>query len=289
MRCRPSRLATCATRESVLSDAKIGRVTALDLEQWLRTQCAEYVYDLRGVFRVAGSTSWPLTATDPNDLEAQLHRHGHLLPLPKEPAALANVLEVSIADFLLERVAATDGALVATRGGERFYPDLEISGPDVGGGFYAVDVKVAQRKIPRRKNAQPTKTQSRITLYTGNTYFAYPTLHWDGTFRPFGEYTQHLDVIAIYTLNRTSAARVDDLELIVQEPWKIGSHKRSSTTREYIGAVQGLDDLRQGRGEFKTAEEFYKFWRGYNFRIGATVRNQLNKLLTQQNQGSARA
>jgi hypothetical protein len=228
-----------------------------------------------------------MKAADAADLEAQLAHHGHLLPLPKEPAALANVLEVSIVDFLLDRVAATGGELKATRGGERFYPDLEISGPAVDGRFYAVDIKVAQRKVP--KKAQPTQTQSRITLYTGNTYFAYPTLHWPGTFRPFAEYAQHLDVIGIYTLNQASTFRVDDLELIVQEPWRIGSRKRSSTTREYIGAVQNLDDLREGRGEFKTAEEFYKFWRAFNFRIGGTVRNQLNKLLAQQNQGSTKA
>jgi hypothetical protein len=261
-------------------------VTTVDLQQWLRTQCQEYVYDLRGVFRIAGSTNWPLTATHASDLEAQLHDHGHLLPLPKEPAALANVLEVSIVDFLLDRIAASGGILTATRGGERFYPDMEITGPGVDDDFYAVDIKVAQRKI--LKKAPPTQTQSRITLYTGNTYFAYPTLHWPGTFRPFADYTQHLDVIGIYTLNRESASRVDDLELIVQEPWKIGSHKRSSTTREYIGAVEGLEDLRQGRGEFKTADEFYKFWRAYNFRIGGTVRNQLNKLLAQQAQPPAR-
>jgi hypothetical protein len=261
-------------------------VTAFKLQQWLRAQCQEYVYDLRGVFRVAGSTSWPLTAIDAADLEAQLARNGHLLALPKEPAALANVLEVSIVDFLLDQVAAAKGKLVATRGGERTYPDLEVTGPGVDGAFYAIDIKVAQRKIPKRRGLQPTQTQSRITLYTGNTYFAYPTLHWDGTFRPFADYVQHLDVIAIYTLNRDSAARVDDLELIVHEPWKIASRRRSSTTREYIGAVQGLDDLRQGRGEFGSAEEFYRFWRAYNFRIGASVRNQLNKLLA-QNQGSA--
>jgi hypothetical protein len=137
------------------------------------------------VVRVAGSTSWPLTAASAEDLEAQLGRHGHLLPLPKEPAALANVLEVSIVNFLLDRISASDGQLVATRGGERFYPDLEISGPGVEDAFYAVDVKVAQRKVARRRPA--TQTQSRITLYTGNTYFAYPQLHWPGTFRPFAD------------------------------------------------------------------------------------------------------
>jgi hypothetical protein len=91
-------------------------VTSVNIQQWLRAQCQEYVYDLRGVFRVAGSVSWPLTAIDAADLEKQLENHGHLLPLPKEPAALANVLEVSIVDFLLDRVGATAGLLVATRG-----------------------------------------------------------------------------------------------------------------------------------------------------------------------------
>ena len=149
------------------------RVPSLDLQDWLRDQCRDYEYDLRGVFRAAGSTSWPLTVASAAELEAHLEREGHLLPLPKEPAALANVLEVSIAGFLLDRVAATGDLLTARRGGERFYPDLEFGGPGLGGGFCAVDIKIAQRKVPRR--GQPTRTQSRITLYTGNTYFAYPT------------------------------------------------------------------------------------------------------------------
>lgn len=259
-------------------------MTSIELQDWLRAQCGEYAYDLRGVFKVAGSTEWPLSATDASDLETQLHTHGHLLPLPKEPAALANVLEVSIVDFLLDRIEATGGALIGRRGGERVYPDLEITGPAVGDAFYAIDIKVAQRRIPKRAGVQPTKTQSRITLYTGNTYFAYPTLHWSGTFRAFSDYAQHLDVIGIYTLNQATSSRVEDLELIVQEPWKIGSKKRSSTTREYIGAVENLEDLREGRGEFKSEAEFYKFWRAYDFRIGRSVKQQLNKLLAQQNQ-----
>jgi hypothetical protein len=73
----------------------------VNIQEWPREQCQEYVYDLRGVFRIAGSAQWPLTTADASGLEAHLKDLGHLLPLPKEPSALANVLEVSIVDFLL--------------------------------------------------------------------------------------------------------------------------------------------------------------------------------------------
>lgn len=247
-------------------------------DDWLRGACATYEFDLRGVFRGRGQHAWPLTATDEIDLEAKLAAGGHLLPLPKESAALANVIEVSLADFLLDRAAAE--GLTAARGTERGYPDIELSGTGFGGGYHAVDIKVARRGMT--KKGPSANTQSRITLYTGNTYFRYPQLHWPGTFRPFNDYTSHLDVIAIYTLDADSAARVRDLELIVQEPWRIASKQRSSTTREYLGAVQRIDDLRAGRGEFATPEEFYKYWRKFKFKIGPAVQKQLDKLLAGQ-------
>jgi hypothetical protein len=31
--------------------------------------------------------------------------------------------------------------------------------------------------------------------------------------------------------------RIDDLQFIVQEPWRIASKQRSCTTREYLGVV----------------------------------------------------
>lgn len=248
-----------------------------DLEPWLRDACQAYRYDLRGVFRRRGEHPWPLVAGDPEQLEHQLAEGGHLLPLPKEPAALANVLEVSIVDYLLDALAAVEGA-AAARGTERGYPDLEVSGSAFGGGFHAVDVKIAQRG--RRADGRPApSTQSRITLYTGNTYFRYPTLHWPGTFRPFQDYASHLDVLGVYSLNETSTDRVDGLELIVQPPWRIASRQRSSTTREYLGAVTKVEDLRAGRGEFATPAEFYAYWRKYPFRIGRAVQQQLDRAL----------
>lgn len=73
-------------------------------------------------------------------------------------------------DFLLDRLAGTAGA-EGQRGTERGYPDIEVTGGAFGGGFHAVDVKIAQ--WVGRKWRPSTSTQSRITLYAGNTYFRY--------------------------------------------------------------------------------------------------------------------
>jgi hypothetical protein len=253
------------------------RVAGLDLAQWLHQQCSEYRFDIGGVFRRDSEhASWPVKARNPAELEQRLSTGGHLLPLPKEPAALANVLEVSIIDFLTARVHMTPG-LEVQQGSERGYPDLELAGAALGGGIYAVDIKAA-----RRSDTNADRTQSRITLYTGNTYFRHPSLHWSGTLRPFGEYVGHLDVLMIYTLDLSLSARVRDLELIVQEPWRIASRERSSTTREYIGAVDKIEDLREGRGVFSTPEEFYRYWRRYNFRNSPQVIRQLERLRASQ-------
>ena len=245
----------------------------LNLREWLREQCSNFRFDVGGVFQRSSDMSWwPLQAAGPAELEERLVKGGHLLPLPKEPAALANVLEVSIVNFLTVRAASVPQAQLR-RGSERGYPDLEFSGAVFGGGFHAVDVKAARRAPNRRQ------TQSRITLYTGNTYFRWPDLHWPGTFRPFRDYVTHLDVIMIYTLNPDSNARVEDLEIIVQEPWRIASRERSSTTREYIGAVTGIDALRSGAGAFATPAEFYDHWRRFPFKVSPQVQTQLQRLL----------
>ncbi len=245
----------------------------LDLRIWLREQCSDFRFDVGGVFQRSSDASWwPLQAAGPVELEDRLVEGGHLLPLPKEPAALANVMEVSIVNFLTVRASSIPEAEVR-RGSERGYPDLEFSGSAFGGGFHAVDVKAARRAANGRQ------TQSRITLYTSNTYFRWPDLHWPGTFRPFSDYATHLDLIMIYTLNPDSNARVEDLEIIVQEPWRIASRERSSTTREYIGAVTSIEALRSGGGVFATAAEFYDYWRRFQFKVSPQVQTQLQRLL----------
>jgi len=247
----------------------------IDLLNWLRQQCDEFVFLPAGVYVEQGEHSWPLTAQNPQDLTAKLEDGGHLVSLPKESAALANVIEVALVDFLLERLEALAGA-AGQRGQERSYPDLEITGEAFGGGFHAVDVKMARLK------KSGLQTQSRCTLYTGNTYFKWPTIRWPGMYRPFDDYSSHVDIIGLYRLDVGYRGRVRDLQLLVHEPWRIASKERSSTTREYIGAVMDVAALQDGRGEFSTEADFYRYWRAYQFRVPKAVERQLQKALREQ-------
>ncbi|WP_198151186.1 type II restriction endonuclease [Hyphomicrobium sulfonivorans] len=242
------------------------------LIEWLRSVCAKYEREPLAIYRAGRAATFPLKANSEEDLQQKLEAGGHFIALPKESAALANIVEVSLVDFLMDCIGKHND-ISGARGTERGYPDIEITGPRFGDVPHALDVKVARRA------KSGNQTQSRITLYTGNTYFRYPQVKWPGTFRPFRDYASHLDLIAIYTLNEDSRHRIDDLELIIQPAWRIASKQRSSTTREYLGAVTSISDLRAGKGEFESEAAFYAFWRKYPFKIGKAVQQQLDKLL----------
>lgn len=247
-----------------------------DLVVWLRKLCADYDFQPFAVYcKDQGQSEWPITIKSEAELREKLLAAGQFQPLPKESAALANIVEVSLTDYLQRKIGPISGVAM-NPGTERGYPDLELTGDKLDGEFHAVDIKVARRSKSRKQ------TQSRITLYTGNTYFKYPELNWPSILRPFADYKSHIDLIAIYTLDEESLTRVTELELIIQPSWKIASRERSSTTREYIGAVTSLEDLRRGNGVFDTESDFYKFWRAFGFNIPKSVANQLAKLLAEK-------
>lgn len=229
------------------------------LLEWLREQTAGWKPSIVGVFREDALHEWPLTASSSSDLRRQLTDQGHLLPLPSEPAALANVMEIELRQHLAEAALLTPGVVIAD-GTERSYPDLEFSGEIFGGGFRAVDIKCARRKTTK-VGRTPTTLNNRIALYTGNTYFLWPQLKFGGIMRPFEQYEELISIVVIYTFEPELPQRIADVQVVVHETWRIASRGRASATREYIGSVQNIEQLVAGAGEFESAEEFYAYWR----------------------------
>lgn len=229
------------------------------LIQWLRHLTESWSPSIVGVFREDAAHNWPISANSAPELRQKLTEAGHLLPLPSESAALANVMEIELRQHLVEAASAADD-IELREGTERSYPDLEIFGERFGDGPSAVDIKCARRKIPK-SGATPTTLINRIALYTGNTYFLWPQLKFSGIARPFGDYSEHVSIVVIYTFDSALPERITDVEVVVHETWRIASQARASATREYIGSVQRIEDLIAGDGEFESAAKFYEYWR----------------------------
>lgn len=254
----------------------------MDLPDWLRREFEQWTFTARGVL-VHAETDWPLAAASYDDLADELAARGMLTDLPDESAALANIVEGQVKRYAVQRLQdlANHGEDVWwTVGGARGYPDLEIGGrcfsPDLHDDVYAVDVKVA------RLTSTGRRTQNAITLYTGNTYFRYPHFRWSGTFRPFGDYRSHLDIVCLYTMDQDVRERVTNMEVLVHPAWRIASRSRSSGTREYIGAIGQVDRLRSGDGDFDSADEFYRYWRDYPFKLSRTAERELRRLAAEE-------
>jgi hypothetical protein len=230
------------------------RVVVSQLLSWLREHTEPWRPSIVGVFREDALHDWPISADSAGELRSRLTETGHLLPLPSEPAALANVMEIELRKHLLEAALLTPGA-EAAEGTERSYPDLEFSGPAFGEGYHAVDIKCARRSDSGRS------LRNSIALYTGNTWFLWPTLKFGGILRPFGDYTELLSIVVIYTYASDVPERITDVQVLAHETWRLASKGRSSGTREYIGSITNIDRLVAGNGDFASAEEFYSYWR----------------------------
>lgn len=218
-----------------------------EVKQWVREIYADFAFEIIGF------------AT----------KSGKVIPLNLEPGTLGNIIEGALIAHLNEKTEGMDGVIV-TEGGSRQYPDIELSGSRFNNEIIALDIKAARRKVAARATTT-VRTQSRITLYSFGTYLKERDRKHAGATRPFADFKHHVDLIAIFDADEENKS-VENFELLVVEPWKVASHKVSSTTRDYIGAVDEIDKLRNEQGEFLSQQEFYDFWAAVPRRGGTTGR-----------------
>ena len=56
----------------------------------------------------------------------------------------------------------------------------------------------------------------------------------------------------------------DDVELFVQEKWRVAGDSAGSGNTTNIGSVSAtLEEFREGKGIFQSEDEFLEYWRGY--------------------------
>lgn len=200
-----------------------------------------------------------------------LDNEGRILAASREAASLAKLVERELITLVKNNLEPA--GFTVNEGGERAYPDIELIAPD--GTLIAVDVKCASYK------AGKNTTNSRITLYTFGTYLTNRDTK-DGILRPYNDYKIHLDLVSFYQVRPQTGYIISEdvlsldksaIEYLAEshgplagmyhcviEPWRVSSHRVSSGTRDYVGAVMGLDDFKNEQGVFRSAQAFYNFW-----------------------------
>jgi hypothetical protein len=202
---------------------------------------------------------------------------GMVYPLGADTKVLSTIFEL-IARPLVSIVADKNGYKVIEPSVQNHYPDFTLHLHDQDKKKIAIDIKTTYRNKPTDKFS-----------YTlgGYTSFIRPGNETKNIVFPFTHYEHHLvigfiyDRVAqkksashkLYTVNELSqiVRPYKNVEVFVQDKWRIASDKAGSGNTTNIGSISGtLNDFVNGNGPFTNEEEFLNYWRGY----GKTAANR---------------
>jgi len=182
-----------------------------------------------------------------------LDKSGNIYPIP------ANIQVQALFEYLaverLKILAKKLGCKIIRPETTREYPDVAMTGGKLGNQLIAIDVKTARRVAPNKISG--------FTLGSYAGYFRNPDKKMPGCIVPYNQFTSHWIVGFIYDWdeNADSLHMVSNIEVIVQEKWKIASHSTGTGTTSAIGSIKDIDKLKKGIGEFESEEEFLDYWR----------------------------
>ncbi len=182
-----------------------------------------------------------------------LDTHKKLHPIPK------NIQIQALFEYLgrkkVTEWAKRQGIKVIEPTNTREYPDLTLLEGPLGKKIIALDVKTGRRNGER--------TGFTLGSYWG--YFRHPLKKMAGCRLPYGQFSRHWIIGFIYDWdeNADTLHMVSNIEAIVQEKWKLASRSTGTGTTTAIGSIKDIKRLKAGKGDFKTEEEFLKYWRNH--------------------------
>jgi len=187
-------------------------------------------------------------------IEGFLEKDGNIISLPDIPQVITGlfqeVAKQKIKPFLKEHYNCQ-----IIQGGAREYPEITAFGGKLGQAKIAIDIKTTRRVSTNRVSGFS------IGSYAG--YFLHPERKLPGCKFPYGEFKEHWLVGFVYSWNPNadSLHMVSEIETIINQKWKIASRSTATGTTFAISSVRNLDNLRAGRGDFSSSQEFETFWR----------------------------
>lgn len=179
---------------------------------------------------------------------------GKVHDLPEIPQVITGIFQ-EVAKHKLKPFLRHPYGCELIQGGAREYPEITAFGGKLGQETIAIDIKTT-RRISRNRISGFS-----IGSYAG--YFLHPERKLPGCKFPYGEFKEHWVIGFIYTWSPEvdSLHMVSDIEVIVNEKWKIASKSTATGTTFAISSVRDLNRLKAGKGDFDSPEQFETFWR----------------------------
>lgn len=194
---------------------------------------------------------------------------GNVYPLGSDTKVLSTVFEL-VSRPAVYATAKALGYEVTEPSVQNYYPDFTFHKGKEKKNKIAIDVKTTYRRGDSK------------FAYTlgGYTSFIRPDKETKNIVFPFNDYSEHWVIGFVYdrVIKKKAGANhiykinqldripqpIKNVEMFVQEKWRIASDQAGSGNTTNIGSVYAtIADFRKGKGLFKSESEFLEYWRNY--------------------------
>ncbi len=197
-------------------------------------------------------------------------RKGRIYPLGSDTKVISTLFEI-VARQAVAKYADGAGMQLVEPSKQNHYPDFTLMRGENDTRKVAIDVKTTY--------LENGKTRFRYTL-GGYTSYIRPETEDKNIVYPYSQYSEHWVIGFVYKrleLKREASGRIfsfktineipvplEDVDVFMQEKWRISGDKAGSGNTTNIGSITGtISDFTSGNGVFLSEDEFVNYWRGY--------------------------
>lgn len=185
------------------------------------------------------------------NIKGFIDEENNLYPVPPIPQVITGIFQ-EITKKKVKKFLKDKYECKIIQGGAREYPEMTLL---INDKKIAIDIKTTRRIGNNRISG--------FTIGSFAGYFLFPNQKKPGCKFPYGDYDEHWIAGFIYSWNADADSKdmVSDVEVIVQEKWRIASKSTGTGTTFAIGSIKQIDKIKKGEGVFKSKKEFEKYWR----------------------------
>lgn len=202
-------------------------------------------------------------------IQGVLADNNKIYPLGTDTKVISSIFEL-VSRPLIYEIAKEHGLQVREPKAQNVYPDFTLMIDEVDTRKIAVDVKTTYR--------EGNESKVRFTLGSYTSFIREKTKAKNIEF-PYDQYAEHWIIGYIYkrkSSEETPAHIYDikdinkipipfeEVQVFVQEKWRIAGHSAGSGNTTNIGSILGtIADFEVGHGTFSSEQEFLDYWRNY--------------------------